>query len=398
MKKYNELPRSISIVFVILTWTIISGCSNSISDKKDVLLYSRQVDIATNNDSGYSMVVDHLFSIADSVSGDRDPVIGSISSVAFDDTGGIYVGDGLAGRIHYYDSNGNYTMSFGSRGRGPGEIMSIRGIIVQADTVVVWDSASRKFDLFGRDGGYIESRLFSAAIMGAMFMDSRTNNISILFAGDADARNTGYVYHEYRAAMDLEVLSGIASEFIYPDDMEHTILTSMKPGYAVNANQALYYATYPYNGFIYVYRRVGKRMREPTSIIRGGDVKYPPAIIYDELDPRAASASIRGSHMSGRNIAIDVENEVRGMWSMPCGIESCIVVVYAIRGDGGTSFHYDLINATDHNVSTSSFYPERGETVDPRKVVYNYATSRIAVFSSYPAPFIHVSKIELLTE
>ncbi|MFH1933534.1 MAG: 6-bladed beta-propeller [Pseudomonadota bacterium] len=66
-----------------------------------------------------------------------------------DRNGNIYVLDSGDCKIKVFDSNGNYTFSFGSKGQGPGEFQSPASInITESNEVMVYDLRIRRISLF----------------------------------------------------------------------------------------------------------------------------------------------------------------------------------------------------------------------------------------------------------
>lgn len=79
------------------------------------------------------------------------PVIGAI---AFDENGGLYLGENAEGRIHVFDRSLRPRFQFGSRGTDDGQFQAISGIAVAGDWIGVVDARARPVQLFNRRGEF----------------------------------------------------------------------------------------------------------------------------------------------------------------------------------------------------------------------------------------------------
>jgi len=68
--------------------------------------------------------------------------------------GRVLVADAGSNEIRIFDSRGNHLASFGGTGRGPGEFLSIGGLLSQADTIWVWDGVQSRLSLFSEAGEF----------------------------------------------------------------------------------------------------------------------------------------------------------------------------------------------------------------------------------------------------
>jgi hypothetical protein len=69
---------------------------------------------------------------------------------------GLYIVDSGSYQIHKMDSSGNLQMSFGNRGRGPGELQSISGFWPLKNEYLVYDYNSFKFLIYDHHGNLID--------------------------------------------------------------------------------------------------------------------------------------------------------------------------------------------------------------------------------------------------
>lgn len=134
-------------------------------------------------------------------------MLGTVTHVAFDRDGNLYIVDGLGGmsigggaRVLVFDASGNFLRQFGSAGEGPGEFNVPVGFAVTRDgTTIVADAGHRAFQLFGPDGGFLrmvraseEGRGgFSMSLLAdprgdAVFTGNFGNRRGFIGGGDAD--------------------------------------------------------------------------------------------------------------------------------------------------------------------------------------------------------------------
>jgi len=73
--------------------------------------------------------------------------------------GGVYVADIVHARLHYVDAAGKLVWSYGRRGQGPGELLEVRVLDVDAHgNAVIIDNLNRRIVTVGRDGNLIRER------------------------------------------------------------------------------------------------------------------------------------------------------------------------------------------------------------------------------------------------
>ena len=76
------------------------------------------------------------------------------TDVAWDSAGNIYISDGyINSRIAKYDKNGDWVMSFGEPGNGPGQLNTPHAIAIDAnDNIYVGDRGNRRIQVFDTNG------------------------------------------------------------------------------------------------------------------------------------------------------------------------------------------------------------------------------------------------------
>ncbi len=75
-----------------------------------------------------------------------------------DNAGNFYIMDRGNSRIQKYDREGKYVLTIGSKGEGPGELMTPTGIDIADDnTLYVTDMSNRKFEHFDLNGKFLDT-------------------------------------------------------------------------------------------------------------------------------------------------------------------------------------------------------------------------------------------------
>jgi len=85
------------------------------------------------------------------------------TDVAFDSQGNIYITDGyINSRVAKYDVNGDWVMSWGEPGEGPGQFETPHAIAIDSnDNVYVGDRSNARIQVFDAEGNF--QRMFSVA-------------------------------------------------------------------------------------------------------------------------------------------------------------------------------------------------------------------------------------------
>ena len=86
------------------------------------------------------------------IEGQAEFLFGRVSSIAVDDSGSLYVLDGLAAEIRAFSPEGGFLRTYGGQGEGPGELMRPQAIAVLSDKrVLARDPRNRRVQIFGAD-------------------------------------------------------------------------------------------------------------------------------------------------------------------------------------------------------------------------------------------------------
>lgn len=89
-----------------------------------------------------------------SADGPVETQFGSVSGIALDGDGAVYVADGRNYEVRKFDHTGQFMFSFGGQGSGPGEFSKIDGLAVLTDSrVAVVDGTGNRLSLFDSSTG-----------------------------------------------------------------------------------------------------------------------------------------------------------------------------------------------------------------------------------------------------
>ncbi|MCY3701032.1 MAG: 6-bladed beta-propeller [Gemmatimonadetes bacterium] len=106
------------------------------------------------------------------IEGEAWETFGSVSSLAFDGDGTLFILDADAGHIVVVDTAGRHVRTISNEGEGPGELGRPQGLAVFSDgRIGVMDFAKVGLQLFARDGTFLEGIRFAteAGIPGIPF-------------------------------------------------------------------------------------------------------------------------------------------------------------------------------------------------------------------------------------
>ena len=99
------------------------------------------------------------------------------TDVAFDSQGNIYVADGyINARVAKFDRNGNWALTWGEHGTGPGQFRTPHSIAIdKSDNVYVGDRSNARIQVFDVNGKYLREFKVSTPIRpGSMSVNGRT--------------------------------------------------------------------------------------------------------------------------------------------------------------------------------------------------------------------------------
>ena len=86
--------------------------------------------------------------------GNADGQLQNPCGIVFDDNNNLFVVDGNNHRVQKFDIRGNYLLQFGSKGAGPGQLSSPRGITLHNGRLYIADSGNKRVSVFQMTGQF----------------------------------------------------------------------------------------------------------------------------------------------------------------------------------------------------------------------------------------------------
>lgn len=149
------------LTLMLTALIIFAGCSKkaelsyTVTEKGGIKYFSNQ-----NKPSDLTFKIEPklLFSIEGDVeSDDTLRTFTNVSDIETDSRGNIFLFDNQKSSIKKFDKDGNYLLSFGARGNGPGEFPAAFDIIILNDFVYVQSFTNLQMVKYDTDGKYIEN-------------------------------------------------------------------------------------------------------------------------------------------------------------------------------------------------------------------------------------------------
>jgi len=192
-----------------------------------------------------------------------------ITDVAVNSKGDFYVADSKLNEVRKFNKDGEYLLTLGRFGQGPGEFQSVRTVCVNNhNELIVFDGGSGRISVFSDSGELIETTkklLENSWISATKIFD--IENSYVIFG---KLRNSLKLFHEF--SQDWKITgSYIDYEFIDNREYEEQSLGFNSGNCEFSNNGDMYYTKYYYDNQIFVYRN-----RELIKIIsRESNIKKP---------------------------------------------------------------------------------------------------------------------------
>lgn len=155
------------ICLLILGHTIhLSAQTGNIEKLQNVRIKTWKNNLETFKPPGNAIKLKHLYSIPGSETGELEtdsPVyLKAASHLCSDRHGNIYVSDSQNHRVYKFAANGRILNHFGTRGKGPGDLLNPQMLSCdREDNLVLLDSSNFRIQIYTPDGSYRHSfRLF----------------------------------------------------------------------------------------------------------------------------------------------------------------------------------------------------------------------------------------------
>jgi hypothetical protein len=260
---------------------IISSCSKS--DWHGTIETINGVTIVRNPNEGLwdkkedfqiKMVIENQIG---KLEGPEEYLFSSIADVAVNKKGDIYIADNQFNEIRKYSTNGEYILSIGQKGQGPGEFERICLVSTShKDDLIVFDDNLQRISVFSETGEYLQSKnkiMGSSWILPASIYSYPDKNIVL-----AKAAEGLELFHEFDSSWEW-IRSYGAYEFIDNKEFEEHEL-GFSPGHCCFLdNGECFYTKYFYDNQIFIYKNnaVQKIIKRDSSI----RTPYEVNVIFD---------------------------------------------------------------------------------------------------------------------
>lgn len=196
-----------------------------------------------------------------------------ISDVAVNSKGDIYVADRRLNEVRKFNKDGEYLLSLGRRGQGPGEFQSVKIVSVNShNELIAFDNMLERISIFSDKGELIKTT--KKLLKDSWIAPSKifvTDGNYVLFG---KLSNSLKLFHEFGEDWNI-IESYIDYEFIDNKEFEEHSL-NFNPGNCLSKdNGDILYTKYYYDNQILIY----KNKRLVKRIERESDIKKPYEIL-----------------------------------------------------------------------------------------------------------------------
>ena len=180
----------LSILSIIILFISCSKSENGniTTDKDGLKIYKN----SKFSDKNFKYTTEELFSIGgleeDIV--DTNEVFNDITMIKSDNEGNMYVLDRRKSVIRKFDTKGDFILSMGKRGTGPGEMIRAVDMAITEDTIYVSDMRSRKVLRFDTEGRFLNDIMMPRET-GTPRSFERLDNNKFIGMLTSVARNSG---------------------------------------------------------------------------------------------------------------------------------------------------------------------------------------------------------------
>ena len=192
-----------------------------------------------------------------------------ITDVAVNSKGDFYVADRMLNEVRKFNKDGEYLLTVGRFGQGPGEFQSIQIVCVNnLNELIVFDAGLGRISVFSDSGEFIKTT--KKLLENSWISPSKIFDIENSYVILGQINNSLKLFHEFSQDWKIKG-SYIDYEFIDNRDFEERSLGANSGSFHFNNNGDMYYTKRYYDNQIFVYRNW-----ELTKIIsRESSIKKP---------------------------------------------------------------------------------------------------------------------------
>jgi len=192
-----------------------------------------------------------------------------ISDVAVNSKGDIYIADRQLNEVRKFNKDGEYLLSLGRKGQGPGEFQNVKIVSVNIhNDLIAFDNMLRRISIFSEKGELIKT---TKKLLGGSWIEPSKifiNDGNYLFFGKLS--NSLKLFHEFGQDWNIKE-SYIDYEFIDNKEFEEHSLNFFPGNCFFQNNGDILYTKYYYDNQIFIYKNKGLE----KIISRESDIKKP---------------------------------------------------------------------------------------------------------------------------
>ncbi len=236
----------------------------------------------------------------------------SIRDIEVDKNGNIYIADDASLLVRVFDTQGKKLTEIGLRGRGPGELISIKGFGLdeQRGSVFIFDRYQMRITEFGLDGSYKETYNMKDINSSVRFLKT-THGQVLIHANPNPLKEVG-MGHIYDENFELESSFMTIEEI---DDGIEEVVGEIRAlhGSLLVHNDDIYFAPTIFSGIIYEYT-YSKEIEtyEQTRKIEAGHTDEIYTILKNDRG-RKFDIRSQGPDVPGGDMMLLVQSRSRGL-------------------------------------------------------------------------------------
>ena len=178
--------RTQKLLFILITIGIILfvGCGKKEGTKTYDIIKKDGVDIYVNkkkpSDTTATLTLKHVLTISGDVDvKDSTRMFNAIEDLEIDSKGNVFLFEARKGKILKFDKEGNYIISFGKLGNGPGEFPFAFDFVMLNDTLYVKSFPNKQMVRFDNKGKYLENITYTSGglVIGEILRSIANRNV-----------------------------------------------------------------------------------------------------------------------------------------------------------------------------------------------------------------------------
>lgn len=222
--------------------------------------------------------------------GPEEYLFGFIADIAVNSKGDFYVADRQLNDVKKFNADGEFLLTIGRFGQGPGEFQSPTVLSVNnRDELIVFDGRMGRISVFSDSGDLVKTT--QKLIENTWFSPTKIIDIDNNYLILGNLTNSLKLFHEFSKDWKLSD-SYIDYEFIDNKEFEEQSLGTNSGNFMFDNNGDLFYVKYYYDNQILVYknRELKKiisresNIKNPYEVHVFRDSKKAQAIKQDDLD------------------------------------------------------------------------------------------------------------------